>query len=50
MFEDIEMSAASLYNGGWRSEDADQLKEEYQLIEEETEELVEALRKIESQQ
>ena len=29
--EDIESSAAALYDGGWRAEDRDQLIEEYNL-------------------
>ena len=42
-----QYSAAALYDGGWRSTDADQLQAEYGLTDEETAELVEALKEIE---
>ena len=34
-----QYSAASLYDGGWRAEDRDQLIEEYNLTEEEADEI-----------
>ena len=34
-----QYSAASLYDGGWRAEDRDQLIDEYQLTEEEADEI-----------
>lgn len=43
MLKDISSSAAALYDGGWRSTDADQLRTEYDLTEEETQELCAAL-------
>lgn len=47
MLKDISSSAAALYDGGWRSTDADQLCAEYSLTEEETQELCKALADIE---
>lgn len=38
---------AALYDGGWRSADADQLRTEYDLTEEETQELCAALADLE---
>lgn len=38
-----QYSAASLYNGGWRAEDRDQLIEEYNLTEEEADEICKEL-------
>ena len=35
MLKDVSSSAAALYDGGWRSADADQLRAEYDLTEEE---------------
>ena len=43
-----QYSAAALYDGGWRSSDAEQLQSEYDLTAEETAEIVEALREIEN--
>ena len=43
MLKDISSSAVALYDGGWRSTDADQLRTEYDLTEEETQELCAAL-------
>lgn len=43
MLKDVSSSAAALYDGGWRSADADQLRTEYDLTEEETQELCAAL-------
>ena len=39
-------SAAALYDGGWRSDDKDQLVEEYDLTEEEVEQLCENLAEL----
>lgn len=47
MLKDISSSAAALYDGGWRSADADQLRTEYDLTEEETQELCAALANLE---
>lgn len=47
MLKDVSSSAAALYDGGWRSTDADQLRAEYNLTEEETQELCAALADLE---
>ena len=47
MLKDVSSSAAALYDGGWRSADADQLRTEYDLTEEETQELCATLADIE---
>lgn len=47
MLKDVSSSAAALYDGGWRSADADQLRTEYDLTEEETQELCAALANLE---
>lgn len=47
MLKDVSSSAAALYDGGWRSADADQLHTEYNLTEEETQELCAALADLE---
>lgn len=47
MLKDVSSSASALYDGGWRSADADQLRAEYDLTEEETQELCTALADIE---
>nr|DAO34744.1 MAG TPA: protein of unknown function (DUF5053) [Caudoviricetes sp.] len=47
MLKDVSSSAAALYDGGWRSTDADQLRTEYDLTEEETQELCAALADLE---
>lgn len=47
MLKDISSSAAALYDGGWRSADAEQLRAEYDLTEEETQELCAALADLE---
>lgn len=47
MLKDVSSSAAALYDGGWRSADADQLRTEYDLTEEETQELCTALADLE---
>lgn len=44
---DLEMSASALYDGGWRAEDKDELISEYQLTEQEADELVEKLAEYE---
>ena len=43
----FEMSAANLYDGGWRAEDRDHLIEEYDLTEEEADEICEMLAEYE---
>lgn len=40
---DYRSSAAALYDGGWRSDDRDELIAEYQLTEEEADELCKVL-------
>ena len=40
---DYESMAAALYDGGWRAEDKDQLKVEYDLDEEDVERIVDLL-------
>ena len=45
--KDYLASAATLYDGGWRAEDRDQLAEEYELTEEEADKLCEILSEIE---
>ena len=47
MLKDVSSSAAALYDGGWRSADADQLCAEYDLTEKETQELCAALADLE---
>ena len=47
MLKDVSGSAAALYDGGWRSADADQLRTEYNLTEEETQELCAAIADLE---
>lgn len=41
-----QYTASSLYDGGWRAEDRDQLIEEYDLTEEEADEICKGLREI----
>ncbi len=41
-----QYTAASLYDGGWRAEDKEQLMQEFELLEEEADELVAELEKI----
>lgn len=50
MLKDIESSAAALYDGGWRSEDKEQLISEYDLTEEEAEAICERLATFESEE
>lgn len=40
---ELETSAASLYDGGWRAADKDELQKEYSLDDEELEIIVEKL-------
>lgn len=47
MLKDVSSSAAALYDGGWRSADAEQLRTEYDLTEKETQELCAALADLE---
>lgn len=47
MLKDVSSSAAALYDGGWRSADADQLRAEYDLTEDEAQELCSALADLE---
>ena len=44
-----QYSAASLYDGGWRAEDRDQLIEEYNLTEEEADEICRGLAEVEEE-
>ena len=46
MTEQLETVAASLYDGGWRAEDIDELVEEYGLTVEYAEKLTEVLKII----
>lgn len=45
--EDIESSAAALYDGGWRAEDRDQMIEEYDLHPDDADEICEKLAEYE---
>lgn len=45
-----QYSAASLYDGGWRAEDRDQLIDEYNLTEEEADDICKGLAEIEEMQ
>lgn len=45
--ENAEYSAASLYDGDWRAADREELISEYNLTEEEADELCEELQKLE---
>ena len=45
--KDFDMSAAALYDGGWRAEDKEQLMAEYDLSEAEATEICEWLKKYE---
>lgn len=46
--KDYTTIAASLYDGGWRTEDREQLVSEYNLTAEETEEICKALEEMEA--
>lgn len=48
MIKDIESSAAALYDGGWRSNDREELIAEYQLSEDEADAICEKLKEYES--
>ena len=41
--KDYESMAAALYDGGWRAEDREQLKAEYDLTDEEVKRIVDLL-------
>ena len=45
--KDFEMSAAALYDGGWRAEDKEKLIAEYELTEAEAAEICEWLKEME---
>ena len=47
MYKDFSSMAAALYSGGWRAEDADELKEEYDLTADELKEIVILLKSYE---
>lgn len=49
-YSDILSAAASLYDGGWRSEDRDDLIEEYGLTGDEADKLCEALAEYDHQE
>lgn len=46
--KDYESMAAALYDGGWRAEDRDQLKAEYDLSDEDLERIVDLLAEYEA--
>lgn len=48
MIKDYEMCAAAFYDAGWKSTDGVQLKQEYDLTNEEVIELVNGLYEIEN--
>ena len=47
MIKDYEASAAALYDGGWKTEDREQLIEEYELTDEEADKICEILERYE---
>ena len=49
MIKDIESSAAALYDGGWRSDDREELIAEYQLSEDEADAICKKLKEYENQ-
>lgn len=49
MIKDIESSAAALFDGGWRSDDREELIAEYQLSEKEADCICEKLKEYENQ-
>lgn len=49
MIEDVESSAAALYDGGWRSSDREELIAEYQFSEDEADAICEKLKEYETQ-
>jgi hypothetical protein len=44
-----QYSAAELFDGGWRSADIEEIKEDYELTDDETEEILEGLKEIEAE-
>lgn len=49
MIKDIESITAALYDGGWRSDDREELIAEYQLSEDEADAICEKLKEYENQ-
>lgn len=49
MLTDVEMSAAALYDGGWRAADKEELKAEYNLAEAEADQICNALEDMEKE-
>lgn len=49
MIDDVESSAAALYDGGWRSDDREELIAEYQLSSDEADAICEKLKEYENQ-
>lgn len=49
MIDDIESSAAALYDGGWRSDDREELIAEYQFSKDEADAICEKLKEYENQ-
>lgn len=47
---DYRQIAASLYDGGWRAEDADELQQEYDLTDEELASIIDELEDIEEEE
>lgn len=45
---DYEQVAASLYDGGWRTEDAEELQQEYELSDDELVNILNELEKLEA--
>ena len=46
---DYEQVAASLYDGGWRAEDAEELQQEYKLTDEEMSSILKELERFEQE-
>lgn len=46
--EEVEASAAALYDDGWRSKDRDELKKEYNMDDEWTDAICEKLKEYEN--
>ena len=44
---ELETTAASLYDGGWRAADRDAIQKEYDLTDDDTDAIVENLKKYE---
>ena len=49
MIKDVQSSAASLYDSGWRAADKEDLIEDYSLTEQEAQEICAELEKYEKQ-